>query len=226
MQKPIVDYRGFRLSRIREPQFAHLQYLLGWAGYFALYIFTENLIPAQRCHPVHCRLDDLIPFCELFVLPYVFWYALIALSLFRFARYDPENFKRMQLFFFVTQAAATVAYILYPTRQELRPAVFPRENLLTDAVALLYAVDTPTGVCPSLHAAGAVGIASAWLKSKSAAAWQKVLIVLAAVLICLSTVFIKQHSAVDVLAALPLCLLAEGFAYGRSYWLPRLKRTR
>ena len=226
MQKPVVDYRGFRLSRIGEPQYAHLLYLLGWAVYFALYILTENLIPAQRCHPVHCRLDDLIPFCEVFVIPYVFWYFLILLSLYRFGRYDPENFKRMQIFFFVTQLAATAVYLLYPTRQELRPAVFPRENLLTDVVALLYAADTNTGVCPSLHAAGAIGIASAWLKSKSASALQKALIVLSAVLICLSTVFIKQHSAVDVLAALPLSLLAEAVAYGRSYWLPRLKKHR
>ena len=81
MQKPVVDYRGFRLSRIGEPQYAHLLYLLGWAVYFALYVLTENLIPAQRCHPVHCRLDDLIPFCEVFVIPYVFWYFLILLSL-------------------------------------------------------------------------------------------------------------------------------------------------
>ena len=98
--------------------------------------------------------------------------------------------------------------------------------LLTDAVALLYAVDTSTGVCPSLHAAGAIGIASAWLKSQSAARRQKAAVVLAAVLICLSTVFIKQHSVVDVFAALPLCLLAETVAYGHSYWLPRLKKRR
>lgn len=42
--------------------------------------------------------------------------------------------------------------------------------------------------------------------------------VVAVILICLSTMFIKQHSAVDVFAALPVCLLAEGLVYGRDYY--------
>ena len=48
MRKPVVDYRQFRLSRLNEPRFAHLKLLLGWVGYFALYIITEQLIPAEN----------------------------------------------------------------------------------------------------------------------------------------------------------------------------------
>ena len=47
-----------------------------------------------------------------------------------------------------------------------------------------------------------------------------------AVMITLSTLFIKQHSAVDFFAALPVCLLAEGIAYGKSYWAVRWKKRR
>ena len=39
-------------------------------------------------------------------------------------------------------------YIIFPNRQDLRPLVFPRDNLLTKGVALLYSVDTNTNVCP------------------------------------------------------------------------------
>lgn len=224
MRKPVIDYRTFRFRRLNEPQFSHLKYLLGWVGYFILYFLTENLIPAENCHPVHCRLDDIIPFNELFLIPYVFWYLLIVISLLHFALYDPENFKRLQIFIIVTQVVAMAAYILYPTRQDLRPEVFPRENLLTNGVAFLYAFDTNTGVCPSLHVAYSLGLASVWLKAKDTSCWWRGFVVVAVVLICLSTMFIKQHSAVDVLMALPLGVLAECIAYGRSYWLPRLKR--
>ena len=224
MRKPVIDYRTFRFRRLNEPQFSHLKYLLGWVGYFILYFLTENLIPAENCHPVHCRLDDIIPFNELFLIPYVFWYLLIVISLLHFALYDPENFKRLQIFIIVTQVVAMAAYILYPTRQDLRPEVFPRENLLTNGVAFLYAFDTNTGVCPSLHVAYSLGLASVWLKAKDTSCWWRGFVVVAVVLICLSTMFIKQHSAVDVLMALPLGVLAECIAYGRSYWLSRLKR--
>lgn len=217
MRKPVVDYRTFRLSRIHEPQFAHLKLLLGWVVYFALYFLTENLIPAENCTVVHSRLDDLIPFQEWFVIPYVFWYFLIVISLGYFALYHIENFKRLSIFIIVTQMVAMAIYIIFPNRQDLRPEVFPRENFLTQIIAMMYAFDTNTCVCPSLHVAYSIGIASVWLKEESASTRWKVFVIVAVILICLSTMFIKQHSAVDFFAALPVCLLAEGIACG-SYW--------
>ena len=216
MRKPVVDYRQFRLKKIHDPRFSHLKLLLGWVGYFVLYFLTENLIPPEACRPVHCFLDDIIPFCEAFIIPYVFWYALIVLSLGWFLLYDVESFKKLQTYIIITQVVAMACYILIPTRQDLRPEVLPRENVLTGIVSLLYTIDTSTGVCPSLHVAYSLGIASVWLRQKDASAGWKTFIVIAVVLICLSTMFIKQHSAVDVLAAIPVGLLAEWLLYGKK----------
>ena len=131
MRKPVVDYRTFKFSKIREPQFRHLLFLLGWVGYFILYFLTENFIPYEKCYPVHCWLDDVVPFCEYFVIPYVGWYLLIVGSLIYFALYNPKNFENMSKFIIVTQVVAMVIYILFPTRQDLRPEMFPRENIFT-----------------------------------------------------------------------------------------------
>lgn len=223
LKKPTVDYRGFRLNKIRDPQYRHLLLLLGWVGYFILYFLTENLIPPESCHVMHSRLDDLIPFCEYFLIPYVFWYALVAISLLYFALYDVPSFKNLSVFIMITQAVAMTVYILYPSRQDLRPEVFPRENVFTQILAFIYAFDTSTGVCPSLHVAYSLGILSVWLKYKPASPFWKAFVAVAVVLICLSTAFIKQHSVVDILAALPLGLLAEAIVFGRSWWMPRLR---
>ena len=110
-------------------------------------------------------------------------------------------------------------YILFPSRQDLRPTEFPRDNFLTQCVRFLYAFDTNTGVCPSLHVAYSFGLASVWTKEKGVSRWWKAFVVVAVIFICLSTMFIKQHSAVDFFAALPICLLAELIVYG----IPRLK---
>lgn len=222
MRKPVVDYREFRLSKLNTPQFSHLKLLLGWLGYFSLYFLTENLISADRCTPVHCFLDDVVPFCEIFLIPYAGWYLLIVVSLLYFALYNVDNFKRLQIFIIVTQAVAMAVYIIFPTRQDLRPVEFPRDNFFTDCIGLLYSFDTNTGVCPSLHCAYSIGIASVWLKEKSASVWCKTFVVVFVVLVCLSTVFIKQHSAVDFFAALPVCVVAEIIACG-SYWKLRMK---
>ncbi len=222
MKKPVVDYRQFRLSRIREPRFSHLLLLLGWVIYFALYFLTENLISPESCLSVRCPIDDIIPFCEWFLIPYFGWYILIVFSLGYFLLYNVDSFKRLQIYIIITQAVAMLCYILIPTRQDLRPEMLPRDNLLSQGIAMLYAFDTNTGVCPSLHVAYSLGIASVWIKEKDVRVAWKILIVVAVVLICLSTMFIKQHSAVDVFAALPLGLLAEGIVYWKAYWKPRL----
>ena len=222
MRKPVVDYRKLRPSNITSPQYRHLLLLLGWVVYFCLYFLTENLIPPENCHPVWCKLDDIIPFNEFFVIFYVGWYLLIVLSLGYFALYHVENFKGLQTFIMITQALAMICYIVYPTRQDLRPAEFPRENVLTWIMGTIYSFDTNTGVCPSLHVAYSIGIASAWLKEKSAAWYVKVIVTVFVVGVCLSVAFTKQHSVVDIFAALPVCLVAEIFAF-RNYYKVKKK---
>lgn len=217
MKKQPVDYSGFHISKMNEPQFSHLKLLLGWVGYFALYFLTENLIPVEKCHVIHCGLDDVIPFNEWFVIPYVFWYLLIVISLWYFLRYNVDGFKKLQTYIIITQVVAMAVYILYPNCQMLRPTEFPRDNALTDLVKFIYSFDTNTGVCPSLHCAYSIGIASVWLREKDVSGWWRAGIVFVAALICLSTMFIKQHSAVDFFAALPVCLLAEVLVFKVFY---------
>ena len=220
-----MDYRKFRFSKLNTPEFSHLKLLLGWLGYFAMYYLTENYIPEEICHLIHSRLDDLIPFCEIFVIPYVLWYVLIAGSLLYFLLYNVDNFKRLQISIIALQVISTVIYIVYPNKQDLRPEVFPRDNFFTDIVAGLYSTDTCTGVCPSLHVSISLAIVSAWFKEKSASVPVKALIALFALIVCMSTVFIKQHSVIDSLAALPVFLAVEAAVYCKSFWIPKMRRT-
>ena len=159
MRKPEIDYRTFRLSKLNDPQFAHLKLLGGWIGYFIMYFLTENLIPAESCHVVHCWIDDLIPFCEWFLIPYVFWYFLIVFTLLYLMLYHVEGFKRFQIFIIVTQVVAMAIYIIYPNRQDMRPEVFPRENFLTACIGFLYRQDTPTVASCGLFHGHRVGVA-------------------------------------------------------------------
>ena len=226
MKRPVVDLRSFRLSKINDPQYSHLKYLLGWVGYFTFYFLTENLIPIGQCHVIHTPLDDLIPFCEVFLITYLFWYLFIVITLVYFGLYDPDGFKKLMTFFIVTQVIAMMIYIAYPSVQLLRPTEFPRDNILTRMTSILYAIDTNTGVCPSLHVAQSIGLASAWSKERSVSKPFKITVAVIMFLVCLSTMFVKQHSALDVVAALPLALLADLIAYGDSHWIPWLEKKR
>lgn len=216
MEKPVIDYRKLRLNNLNSPEFSHLKLLLGWVGYFILFFLTENLIPAEACTPVHCALDDVVPFCEWFVLLYVSWYVLIVGSLLYFLLYSVNSFRNMQTYIIVTQVIAMAAYILFPSRQDLRPEVFPRENFATWLLGIIYRFDTNTGVCPSLHVAYSLGIISTWLREKRACGVWKTVVTVWCLLICISVAFVKQHSVVDIFAALPVCLFAERFVFFRK----------
>lgn len=223
MKRQLVDYRGFSLSKINEPRFSHVKLLLGWVFYFIMYFVTENLIPAERCHPIHCWLDDVIPFNEFFAIFYVGWYFLVFGALLYYFLYDVDKFKKLQTYIIITQVVAMACYILYPSRQDLRPDEFVHNNVLTQIMGFIYAFDTSTGVCPSLHVAYSMGILSVGLKDENLAKVWKALLIFVVIMICLAVCFVKQHSAVDVLVALPVCLLAEYIVFGKSYWRRRFK---
>ena len=223
MRKPTISYKKLTPKSLFTPQYSHLLYLFGWLGYFAMYFLTENFIPRENCYPVHCFLDDIIPFCEVFVIPYVLWYLLIVFSLLYFALYNADSFKKLMTFIIVTQVVAMAVYIIFPNRQDLRPETFPRDNIFTDILGLLYSFDTSTNVCPSLHVAYSVGIASAFLKERDASRALKAVITVFCLLVCVSVAFVKQHSVVDIFAAVPLCVLAEYIAY-RKYWKQKFKK--
>ena len=71
-----------------------------------------------------------------------------------------------------------------------------------------------------------MGILSVCLKDKGIAPLWKVALTLIVLGICMAVCFVKQHSALDVAAALPVSLLAEILVFGKSYWLPRLRREK
>ena len=222
MKKSVVNYREFRFSKLNTPEFSHLKYLLGWVVYFSLYFLTENLIPPENCHIIHSPLDDMIPFLEIFVIPYVLWYGLIVFSLTYFAMYNIDSFKKLQTFIMITQGLAMIVYIVYPSMQDLRPTEFANQNIFTDMIGFLYSFDTNTGVFPSLHVAYSVGIASVWLKEKDASWVLRISIAVFCLLVCASTVFIKQHSILDAFGAIPVCIIAEAVLYGK-YWRDKFK---
>ena len=165
---------------------------------------------------VHCALDDKIPFCEYFAFFYVGWYVLLAGSILYFLLYDISSFRKLQTYIIIVQLLATAVYILWPSRHELRPEAFPRENLFSAVMGVLYRIDTPTGICPSLHVAVSVGICSVWLRKRDARPLMKLSVALFCLGVCLSVAFVKQHSVLDIFAAIPVSLLAECLVFRRS----------
>ena len=200
----------------------HLWYLGAWFLSMGIFLLCEMFIPTEVCRAVHSPLDDLIPFCEVFVVFYVAWYFLILGSLLYFALKRCESFREFLIFMTVCQVLAVIIFIIFPNKQDMRPEVLPRDNIFSRIVALIHGVDTNTNVCPSLHVAYAFALVSAWCKEKIPKGMKALWVVLA-LLISASTVFIKQHSIIDFFVALIICVVAEAAAYPQ-FWKERFTK--
>lgn len=216
MLLPERDYRRFRLKKLTDPEFSHLKYLLFWPFFGAAFLFVERFYKVENYYSVHCFLDDYIPFCEFFLIPYLFWFVfLIGIHLYTLL-YDVESFKKLMKYIIFTYSFSILVYLVFPTCQELRPAVFERQNLFTEFLKGFYEFDTNTNVCPSIHVIGSLAAAFTAAKTKGLdSPKRKFLFFAVAILICMSTVFLKQHSIIDVLAAFILCFAAYPFFFGK-----------
>lgn len=191
-----------------------LKYLFWFPLYLLLFLLLERL-PFQSFWYTQLPIDAAIPFCEWFAIPYCLWYPfLICVGLYLLLQ-DIPAYRRYMKFLAVTFFASELIWLLIPNAQSLRPAVFPRENLLSAVMDFIYSIDTNTNVFPSVHVVGSIGAALAVLdaqplKHNRFICWGAVVL---AALISVSIVFVKQHALLDLLGGIALSLPAAVWVY-------------
>ena len=98
--------------------------------------------------------------------------------------------------------------MLFPNGQDLRPTDFQQNDCFIWLVKRIYAADTNTNVIPSMHVIGCAALALACFDAPRLRAKKLHLVMLPlGLLISMSTVFVKQHSMLDVLVAIPVSAL-------------------
>ncbi len=215
------------ISFLKKKENRYLWYILILPAYLIAFALVEALVPESICWPTYLPIDDKIPFLEGFVIPYFLWFPMIfCMGLYLVIR-DHEGFKRYMTFIGVAFFTTLLIYCIFPNKQELRPVQFPRDNVLTRLVATIYASDTNTNVCPSIHVIGSFGVVFALqhcrrLRNK---AWLRFFIIVGAALVSISTVFVKQHSLLDILVAIPFSILMYFLVY-RLIFRPKRQKAR
>ena len=86
--------------------------------YLSVFHYLEANVPL-RSILVHCRLDDLIPFCKYAVIPYFAWFVWIPFTLFYLLWKAPrEDFWRLCLPLFSGMTIALACYAVLPTAHD------------------------------------------------------------------------------------------------------------
>ena len=167
---------------------------------FICYFVPEHLIVSDY-HPTQIPFDDLIPLLPGFVYCYLLWFPLLVFGGFWMLFFDGPVLRRYMLFLMCSYFICAVVYLLYPNGQDLRPENLRVHDLSTAILAFIYRVDTNTNVLPSLHVIGSMGAAFSLCSSRRLKSpLIKLAIAVLAALVSISTVFVKQHGIMDVLA--------------------------
>lgn len=183
--------------------------------YLLIFFTIERVVPTTGYWVSYIPWDDAIPFCEYFVVFYCMWYVLlVAVGVYLLLR-DEYNFRLYMYGIMIGFTASLLFCLLFPNGQDLRPAVFSHENIFTWALGIIYRADTNTNVIPSMHVIGAMMASFAVFRSpQMKKLWMRIGVVIITLLINLSTVFIKQHSLLDVFAGLGVSVVLYILIYG------------
>lgn len=182
------------------------KYKHGWVlSYFIIYMvwfsYLERTV-TKNYHVIHIKLDDMIPFNEWFLIPYLLWFLYILATVSYFFLTSRGDFYKLTAFLFIGMTICLIIYTIWPNGQDLRPNLdaLGRDNILIRIIRILYGTDTATNVCPSIHVFNSIGASIAIIKSDKLKKyrWVSVGSVILTVLISMSTVFLKQHSVFDV----------------------------
>lgn len=205
-------------QRIKQRLKPHLWYQAYWIIYL-IWFFALDFTVKNPKYIIHSPLDDLIPFCEWFVIPYCSWFVLLAGVTALLWWNDTEAYDKLCLMMFSGMTFCLIVYMVLPNGLDLRPPAeaLGRDNPALWVMRLLWKADAAVNVCPSIHCQSTACMALAFSKSKvargrpglKALAWGW------AALICASTVLTKQHSVIDVACGLAVAAVWYWPLYGR-----------
>lgn len=153
-------------------------------------------------------IDQYIPFNEYFVVPYILWFVYIACGFIYFVFIEQSGFQRTSFYLFTGMMTCLLLYLIFPNQQNLRVEL-SHSNIFQCLVSFIYTIDSPTNVCPSIHVYNSLMMMVSIQKSKLIKnhQWLSFLNVALALLICLSTVMIKQHAFIDVVFGVILSII-------------------
>lgn len=197
--------------------------------YLTAYLIIFFLLEHRQVVPylLDTNLDYLIPFCSFFIIPYILWFAYVAITIVFFILFvDSETeFSRLAATLFIGNTLFLFISFIFPNGHLLRPTLTGHDPL-TALVNLLYCVDTSTNILPSMHVFNGIACCIAIYYNETLRKKPYLIIGsnLFTVSVVLSTLFLKQHTVLDVLLSLILNVVCYCFIYKSNYF-DQLRKT-
>ncbi len=209
-------------------RYKHAWILLYAFLYIPWFSYLERTV-TRDYYTIHTRLDDFIPFHEFFIIPYLAWFFYVSGVILYFFFKSKQDYYRLCIYLFTGMTLSLIVCTVFHNGTDLRPVVDPEKNICSKLVACLHGAATSTNIFPSIHAYNSIVVHLSIIKSEAFKnrRFFRLLSLIMAVSICVSTVCLKQHSIVDVMGAMLMAYAFYPMVYGNSFVIgQRMRESR
>ncbi len=178
---------------------------VGLVIFESLLYFVSKILQGPA-HIMNGTIDNAIPFCVYFIIPYCFWYLLIFYIPYYYYKKDKDLFNKFYISYILMIILANIVYLVYPSTV-VRPEV-TNSGILYWMTKVVFMVDTPAINCfPSLHCGVITLMLLASLESNKLSNSHKLFMGVCMLVICASTLLIKQHAFIDAIGGITLATI-------------------
>lgn len=167
-----------------------------WLSNLAYNYINQKTVNANI---INTFIDNAIPFNQYFVVPYLFWFAYVIGVMIFLATLKNNKFYGILLGINIGLIISYIVYLVFPTYVP-RPDVVTTDIFSKAVVNLVYAKDLPYNCCPSSHVLLTTLVMLYIQKEQSAHKILKIAVHIIGSMVILSTMFLKQHYFIDVVA--------------------------
>ncbi|MHB1654107.1 MAG: phosphatase PAP2 family protein [Desulfitobacteriaceae bacterium] len=146
--------------------------------------------------------DKSIPFKQLFVVPYIAWFGLIFVALILFMYRDIKLYIFSIISIILGLLISFIIFSLFQTTVP-RPEILG-DDIFSQLTKFIYTIDNPFNAFPSIHVLTSYIIFLGCQQTKGHFPKISLVIQGVVILVILATLFLKQHTILDVLGGLIL----------------------
>ena len=184
-----------------------------------VYWCTQSMVAGRQLLDLTTSIDQMIPFDPRWVFIYVACFLFWAVGYVLMARLD--RWYSIMTAEVLAKLICGIVFLLIPCTN-VRPEITgtgPAQWLL----GLIYRLDPPLDLLPSIHCLESWICFRGILRQRSIPVWYQIFSFVFAILVCLSTLFTRQHVLADVITGVALAEIMLQISFRRS-WGARLRR--
>jgi membrane-associated phospholipid phosphatase len=197
-------------SYLRHEKLIISVFLITFLSFGFYYVDWHNHLlwkEGMKFYSLSTFLDRSIPFAPGWVWVYLLYYPFCFTPLFLLNNID--TFRRVAGAYLMEFVVAFLVFLSFPVKM-IRPVVIT-DTLSTKAVGMIYRLDPGFNVFPSLHVANSLLVALIFYRYNKPLG---IVFILIAVLISVSTLYVKQHYFLDIVTG----VLDTALVYPLIFW--------